>query len=137
MELEDRAADTWEPLLMIADLAGGDWPQRGLNAAKRLMPTPKATRRTPTPYRCCTTGATSSPGFRASSPRPRCCSSTYARWRSRRGAMDLNTHGLARLLRAFDIHSTRNSTGTKRCYKRNAFTDAWERYPSTERDEGE
>ena len=28
MPLEDRAADTWEPLIAIADLAGGDWPAR-------------------------------------------------------------------------------------------------------------
>ncbi|MBO1333749.1 DUF3631 domain-containing protein [Streptomyces sp. VRA16 Mangrove soil] len=26
MPVEDRAADTWEPLVIIADLAGGDWP---------------------------------------------------------------------------------------------------------------
>jgi hypothetical protein len=28
MPVEDRAADTWEPLLAIADLAGGTWPAR-------------------------------------------------------------------------------------------------------------
>jgi uncharacterized protein DUF3631 len=32
-ELDDRAADTWEPLLAIADLAGGDWPIRARQAA--------------------------------------------------------------------------------------------------------
>lgn len=26
MPVEDRAADTWEPLVIIADLAGGEWP---------------------------------------------------------------------------------------------------------------
>jgi hypothetical protein len=26
MPVEDRAADTWEPLVAIADAAGGDWP---------------------------------------------------------------------------------------------------------------
>jgi len=31
--LEDRAADTWEPLLALADLAGGDWPARARSAA--------------------------------------------------------------------------------------------------------
>jgi hypothetical protein len=34
--LNDRAADAWEPLLAIADLAGGDWPQRGRKAALAL-----------------------------------------------------------------------------------------------------
>jgi hypothetical protein len=33
MPLEDRAADTWEPLVAIADLAGGDWPARARDAA--------------------------------------------------------------------------------------------------------
>ena len=29
----DPAADAWEPLIAIADVAGGDWPQRARNAA--------------------------------------------------------------------------------------------------------
>lgn len=33
MPVEDRAADTWEPLIAIADLAGGDWPKRARAAA--------------------------------------------------------------------------------------------------------
>lgn len=33
MPLEDRAADTWEPLIAIADLAAGDWPERARAAA--------------------------------------------------------------------------------------------------------
>jgi len=36
-ELSDRAADVWEPLLAIADLAGGDWPVRARRAAVVLM----------------------------------------------------------------------------------------------------
>lgn len=31
--LDDRAADGWEPLFAIADLAGGDWPRRARVAA--------------------------------------------------------------------------------------------------------
>jgi hypothetical protein len=34
MPLEDRAADTWEPLIAIADLAGGEWPARARDAAQ-------------------------------------------------------------------------------------------------------
>ena len=41
-------------------------------------------------------------------------------------------HRLGRELRVFGIRSTRDSTGTKRGYKRAAFKDAWERYPVTE-----
>jgi hypothetical protein len=32
----DRAADAWEPLFAIADLAGGDWPRRSRKAALAL-----------------------------------------------------------------------------------------------------
>ncbi len=35
-ELRDRAADNWEPLFSIADLAGGDWPARARKAARAL-----------------------------------------------------------------------------------------------------
>ncbi len=35
-QLSDRAADNWEPLLAIADLAGGTWPQRARAAAVAL-----------------------------------------------------------------------------------------------------
>ena len=36
MPLEDRAADTWEPLIAVADLAGGDWPARARTAAQAM-----------------------------------------------------------------------------------------------------
>ena len=34
--LNDRAADIWEPLLAIADLVGGEWPQLARQAAQQL-----------------------------------------------------------------------------------------------------
>jgi hypothetical protein len=34
--LDDRQGDNWEPLLAIADLAGGDWPERAGRAALAL-----------------------------------------------------------------------------------------------------
>jgi Protein of unknown function (DUF3631) len=33
MPLEDRAADTWEPLIAVADLAEGNWPELARHAA--------------------------------------------------------------------------------------------------------
>jgi hypothetical protein len=36
MPVEDRAADTWEPLIVVADLAGGEWPAAA-RAACRIM----------------------------------------------------------------------------------------------------
>lgn len=39
-ELPDRAADSWEPLLALADAAGGGWPARGRAAAIQLSGLP-------------------------------------------------------------------------------------------------
>lgn len=35
--LDNRAADNWEPLLAIADMAGGEWPRLARNAALGLL----------------------------------------------------------------------------------------------------
>lgn len=35
-ELHDRAADNWRPLLAIADLAGGNWPDLARDAARHM-----------------------------------------------------------------------------------------------------
>src|SRR5438034_8765133 len=37
--LNDRAADIWEPLLALADLAGGEWPDLARQAAVSLSAT--------------------------------------------------------------------------------------------------
>ena len=36
LPVEDRAADNWEPLVAVAELAGGDWPARARKAAVLL-----------------------------------------------------------------------------------------------------
>lgn len=35
--IEDRDADVWEPLLAVADAAGGEWPERARSAAVELV----------------------------------------------------------------------------------------------------
>jgi putative DNA primase/helicase len=37
--LNDRAADIWEPLLVLADLAGGNWPEQARDAAVAVAAT--------------------------------------------------------------------------------------------------
>jgi len=37
MPVEDRAADTWEPLVAISDLVGGDWPTRARHACEFMV----------------------------------------------------------------------------------------------------
>ena len=34
--LSDRALDIWEPLLVLAEVAGGEWPKRAREAAQKL-----------------------------------------------------------------------------------------------------
>lgn len=36
-ELHDRAQDNWEPLLGIAEIVGGDWPERTYHAALKAI----------------------------------------------------------------------------------------------------
>lgn len=36
MPVEDRAADTWEPLVAVAEAAGGDWPMKARSACRAL-----------------------------------------------------------------------------------------------------
>ena len=36
-EVKDRDADVWEALLVVADVAGGDWPKRARVAAVALV----------------------------------------------------------------------------------------------------
>ncbi|MFJ1703282.1 DUF3631 domain-containing protein [Kitasatospora sp. NPDC088346] len=37
MPVEDRAADTWEPLVAVADLAGDSWPDRARRACVQMV----------------------------------------------------------------------------------------------------
>lgn len=46
--LNDRAQDNWEPLLAIADIAGGEWPSLGRKAALKLSGTDAPTMSTGT-----------------------------------------------------------------------------------------
>ena len=36
LPVEDREADVWEPLIAVADLAGGEWPELARSACKAL-----------------------------------------------------------------------------------------------------
>lgn len=131
-DLEDRAADVWEGLLMVAGLAGGDWPERARRASKRL-----------TAESASDESETSMPvqllqdlreafEFIKSDHVPTEILLKHVKdldgtpWSD----MDLTAHRLGRMLREFGIKSTRDTTGNKRGYRRADFTDAWERYPA-------
>jgi hypothetical protein len=73
--VEDRNADCWEPLLAIADAAGGEWPQRARAAALALI---AGAAETNAPRVCSSlaTFSTSSVGTRSCQQRRFCTDST-------------------------------------------------------------
>ncbi len=135
-ELDDRAADYWEPLLAIADLAGGSWPERARLAALELS-TGQAAEDDNLGTRLLTdirtvfdrTGEDRIASvklveeLRADQEAPW---ATYGK--TGRG---LTASSLATLLRRFDIRSTSvrlSETSTPKGYYRKDFEDTWRRY---------
>lgn len=140
MPVEDRAADTWEPLVIVADLAGGSWPRRARQACTRLVASeaeseedqPGGARILADIRRIFHVGsdpdsiATDQLLF-ALNGDPE---APWAEW----GRGGLTPRGLAGMLREFGICSgnVRMGDGTQRKgYMRNKFADAWRRYCPT------
>jgi hypothetical protein len=133
MPLEDRAADTWEPLVAIADLAAGDWPARA-RAAATLLAADAAEQDTD-----------SSLGLRlladlravftdqermdSKTVLDRLCHLDESPWEDLRGKR-LDARVLATLLRPYAIKPKviRLGDATPRGYERADFLDAWHRY---------
>lgn len=129
--LPDRAADAWEPLLAIADAAGGVWPARARRAAVvlhagreqddslglRLLSDVRLVFDARGVERIFTTDLIAA--LQADEEGP---------WASERSP--LTPHRLARLLHPFEIVSKQLRIGpaSLKGYEREAFIDAWERY---------
>jgi hypothetical protein len=128
-ELDDRAADCWEPLLALADLAGYDWPERCRQAAVRLRAKPGET--------------ATSPGLRlleairsvlALSQRCRVGSVELARALNQSEAWTerdpIDARELAARLRPYDIQPRllRHGNEVYRGYRGTDFDDAFVRY---------
>ena len=133
--LDDRAEDLWEPLLAIADLAGGTWPKRARRAA-HVLAAERADADTDSSYgvRLLSDIHDLYAGFHLSFMPSRellgkLVQIDEAPWRD----LDLTTRALSDRLRTFGIRSCRNTTGTMRGYRLEDFADAFGRYlgPST------
>ena len=136
-ELDDRAQDGWEPLIAIADAAGGDWPARARRAAVTIFGNRSA--------------ADDNPGLRlladcrevfegtaedflpTAELRAALIALDQSAWADIRGR-EVTPHYLGKLLRAFGIESKRNRPSgvgnPVHGYFRASFRDAWERYSS-------
>jgi Protein of unknown function (DUF3631) len=135
MPLEDRAADTWEPLIAVADIARGGWPKRARSAALKLVAAENAADveaslggRLLTDIREVFTGMTV--GFLSSQDLVnRLRRLDDAPWND----MDLTMRGLSVRLRPYEIRPGHNAAKTARGYDLEAFREAFARYlPSVE-----
>jgi hypothetical protein len=134
MPLEDRAADTWEPLIAIADLAGGDWPDRARHAAETLNA--ERDGNTPASERVrlltdCRTAFADYEAIPTQALLDHLNDDDEAPW-SEYGPTGLTAMKLGVILREYDIASETISfgppTGRAKGYQRAAFEDAWRRY---------
>jgi hypothetical protein len=131
LALPDRAADAWEPLFALADVAGGPWPTRARSAAVilhtnreqddslglRLLADIRLVFVANRGDRISTADLIAA--LRSDDESP---------WASDRDP--LTPHRLGRLLRPFQISSkqARIDGGSLKAYEREAFLDSWERY---------
>jgi hypothetical protein len=141
MPLEDRAADTWEPLIVIADLAGGDWPQRARTAA--LVMTGEAEKTAVASDRIqlltdCRAAFGAEEALPTGALLERLKADEESPW-SRYDGTGLTPIKLAALLREYEIRSTTirfpAPVGQTKGYRAGDFADAWLRYcPPTSTD---
>ncbi|MFI9585580.1 DUF3631 domain-containing protein [Streptomyces sp. NPDC052236] len=137
MPVEDRAADTWEPLVIVADLAGGHWPARA-RAACLAMTRHEVVQDEQTTLKTRLLRDVRRSFERASNPEAlptqtllaALVEDAEAPW-AEYGSKGLNAYHLANLLRDFGISPAnyRFEKGRQaKAYIRNRFLDAWARY---------
>jgi Protein of unknown function (DUF3631). len=135
MPVEDRAADTWEPLVAVADLADRDWPDRARHAVTVLTEEATDTGHVSTRVRLLTDiraafttlgdppAVTTAELLKVLNDDPEAPWATF-------GPAGITGKRLGDLLRDFGITSEtiRFQVGQAKGYRRDAFTDAWQRY---------
>lgn len=133
--VEDRNADVWEALLAVADLAGGNWPQRARKAAVEMV----TDSRTKQP----SLGITLLSDLRDTFTKSKAdrlptveileilTSLEESPWGDLRGR-PLDARGLSVRLRKYDVkpETFRLGESTFKGYRASAFSDAWPRYLS-------
>jgi hypothetical protein len=136
MDLEDRAADVWEPLLMVADQAGGTWPARARAAAARMVAEADDEEEDTESVRLLHDIERIFTDLLQGDfvPTDVLLQHLYAVEDSPWREMAITPHRLGAELKKFGVKSGRDTSGSKRGYKRLAFKDAWARYPSNGRE---
>jgi len=132
MPVEDRAADTWEPMIALADLAGGIWPDLVRDAALTLTEVRDANAKGSIQTRLladCRNVFADADALTTAELLTRLKADPEAPWATY-GHNGLTPMRLGNLLREFDITSRnlRLPSGQAKGYERESFADAWARY---------
>lgn len=135
MPLEDRAADTWEPLVIVADHAGAHWPDRARAAALALTAEADDNGQTSTRIRLladCRTAFGNDTALPTAVLLERLKADPESGWADF-GPNGLTPMKLGTILREYDIRpaTIRFPSGQAKGYYRSDFADAWERYCPT------
>lgn len=136
MPVEDRAADTWEPLVIVADLAGGQWPAHA-RAACLAMTRHEAAQDEQSSLKTRLLRDIHRIFAQADNPEALATQDLVAAllqdaeapW-AEHGTKGLNAYHLSNLLRDFNISPAnyRFDKGRQaKAYMRNRFLDAWAR----------
>jgi hypothetical protein len=129
--IRDRDADVWDPLLRVADAAGGTWPDRSRVAAVALVA--DSGERVPSLGVQLLSDLRQVFGESDTLPTrtilDRLTAMEESPWASLKGR-PLDARGLSNLLRGYAIHPTTIRIGveTLRGYRRVDLMDAWSRY---------
>ncbi|HEX5119563.1 MAG TPA: DUF3631 domain-containing protein [Pseudonocardiaceae bacterium] len=140
MPVEDRAADTWEPLVIVADHAGGHWPDRGRAAVLALTAEAADLGQLSTRVRLladCRAAFGADTALSTAVLLERLKVDSEAPWADY-GPTGLTAARLGTLLREYDIRSgnIRFPDGAQaKGYQRADFADAWTRYCPIAEDE--
>lgn len=135
--VEDRDADVWEPLLMVADLAGGEWPARARAACLTFLEEKPASS-VSLGVRLLADLKAIWPESAATMPTSeilrKLCDLDEAPWADLHGE-GLKPRKLAQLLGDYDIksHDVWTGNGSRKGYRREDLWDAWSRYVSPEK----
>ncbi|MFC4034175.1 DUF3631 domain-containing protein [Streptomyces polygonati] len=137
MPVEDRAADTWEPLVAVADLAEGGWPQRARHACRVMTAHEEGQdqdtglkTRILADVRAVFAGLGDPDALSTESLLSALNADPEGPWREY-GSSGLTPRGLQLLLKDYGISSAnRRFPGDtqRRGFARNQFADAWARY---------
>jgi Protein of unknown function (DUF3631) len=129
--VEDRPADVWEPLLAVADAAGGDWPDRSRTACVKLVKVAE-TREASLGVKLLADLRDVFGGHDVMATETivgKLCALEESPWADLRGK-PLDARGLARRLRPYEVRSTKVWVDPKSLqgYRREDLHDVWSRY---------